>query len=192
MTNKLGHDRESIKERQKKLRDFLLDSDTERISRKQINSFYEINYPSLSSSTISRDLENINAKCDRKNGNTYYLADIRKIINIKNRINIYLKKCIIYKPMILSSSISVLEDDSNPSLDYYCITIKSKFLNNGEYYLENLMSNLKKLPDFYDNSNKFNYIEVKQYVSSIMFIFDDIDSMKNFYIFINDLRNLND
>lgn len=192
MSSKLNHDRASIEKRQKKLRDFLLDSNNERISRKQINSFYEINYPSLSSSTISRDLEKINAKCDKKNGNTYYLADIRKIINIKNRINIYLNKCIIYKPMILSSSINVFEDDCNPSLDYYCITIKSKFLNNGEYYLENLMSNLKKLPDFYDNSSKFNYIEIKKSLSSIMFIFDDIDSMKNFYIFINDLRSFND
>ena len=191
MSNKLRHDRASIEKRQKKLRAFLLDSNNERISKKQINSFYEINYPSLSSSTISRDLEKINAKCDKKNGNTYYLTDIRNIINIKNRINIYLKKCIIYKPMILSTSINVLEYDSNPSLDYYCITIKSKFLNNGEYYLENLMSNLKKLPDFYDNSSKFNYIEIKKSIYSIMFIFDNMDNMKNFYIFLNDLRSFN-
>lgn len=182
----------TIEMRQKNLRNFLLDSKNNRISRKQINSFYETNYPSLSSSTISRDLEKINAKCDKKNGNTYYLADIRKIHNIKKRINTFLNKCIIYKPMILSSSINVFEDDCNPSLDYYGITIKSKFSKHKEYYIENLLSNLKKLPDIYDNYDKFNYIEIKQSVSSIMFIFDDIDSMKNFYIFINDLRSFND
>lgn len=182
-------DNKTIKIRQRNLRNFLLDSKHDRISRKQINQFYEINYPSLSSSTISRDLEKINAKCDKKNGNTYYLADIRRIHNIKNRINTFLNRCIIYKPMALSSSIDLLEDDCNPSLYYYGIKIESKFLKHKEYYIENLLSNLKKLNEFYDNSNNFKYIEIKQYTSSIMFIFDNIHSMKNFYVFINELKN---
>ena len=93
--------------------------------------------------------------------------------------------------MELSKSIDIL-NDNNPVLNYYCITIKCNSQNHDEYYIENLISNLKKLPDFYDSYDKFNYIEIKQSVSSIMFIFDDIDSMKNFYIFINDLRSFND
>ena len=86
MSNKLKYDRVSIEKRHRALRNFLLDSSNECISRKQINSFYEKNYPSLSSITISRDLEKINAKCDKKNGNKYYLDDIRRIHTIKSKI----------------------------------------------------------------------------------------------------------
>ena len=94
--------------------------------------------------------------------------------------------------MQLSSSINILDDDCNPSLNYYCISIKSKHSDHEEYYLENLYPSLKKLPDFYDNYDKFDYIDIKQSKTSIVFIFDDIDSMKNFYIFINGLKSFND
>lgn len=184
-------DKLSIKKRQRDLRNFILDYNDKLITKKQIDAFYKLNYPSFSQSTILRDLSDINAKCDKKNGNRYYLKDIRHIHSIKNKICNLLKKCTIYKPLELSKSIDIL-NDNNPVLNYYCITIKCNSQNHDEYYIENLISNLKKLPDFYDSYDKFNYIEIKQSVSSIMFIFDDIDSMKNFYIFINDLRSFND
>ena len=185
-------DKKSIEERYRCLRNFLLDCNNQEASLKQIKSFYKSNNIDLSEITIKRDLSAINAKCDKKNGNKYYLEDVRKIRRLKSNICKALKKCIIYKPLILSHSINLLEYDDNPSLYYYCITIKSKDLDHEEYFLDKLDTELKKIPDFYDNYDRFNYIEVKQSASSIVFIFDDIDSMKNFYIFINDLRSFND
>ena len=185
-------DKKSIEERYRCLRNFLLDCNNQEASLKQIKSFYKSNNIDLSEITIKRDLSAINAKCDKKNGNKYYLEDVGKIRRLKSNICKALKKCIIYKPLILSHSINLLEYDDNPSLNYYCITIKSKDLDHEEYFLDKLDTELKKIPDFYDNYDRFNYIEVKQSASSIVFIFDDIDSMKNFYIFINDLRSFND
>ena len=185
-------DKKSIEERYRCLRNFLLDCNNQEASLKQIKSFYKSNNIDLSEITIKRDLSAINAKCDKKNGNKYYLEDVRKIRRLKSNICKALKKCIIYKPLILSHSIKLLDYDDNPSLNYYCITIKSKDLDHEEYFLDKLDTELKKIPDFYDNYDRFNYIEVKQSASSIVFIFDDIDSMKNFYIFINDLRSFND
>lgn len=190
MTNKATKsDKKSIEERHRCLRNFLLDSDNQEASLKQVQSFYKSKNIGLSLVTIKRDLSAIDAKCDKKNGNKYYLTDIRKVHIIKSKISNLLDKCIIYKPLRLSKSLNILDNDSNPSLNYYCITIKSKSSNHEEYYIESLLPNLKKLPDFYDNYDKFNYIDIKESNSSIMFIFDDKYSMRNFYIFINELRS---
>lgn len=182
-------DKETIKNRHKDLKNFLLDSKEQNVTKKDINSFYNKNYPGTSPSTIGRDLKEINAKCDKKDGNKYYLEDIRKVHTIKSKICKLLKKCIIYKPLKLSSSFDVLDNDCNHTLNYYCITIKPKPSNYEEYFLENLYASLKILPQFYSEFNYFNFIDIKQSTTSIVFVFDDENNLKNFYIYLNNLKS---
>lgn len=184
--------KETIENRRKDLKNFLLDSKEQSVTKKHIDSFYDKKYPGTSPSTIGRDLKEINAKCDKRNNNKYYLEDIKKIHSIKSKICKLLKKCIIYKPLKLSSSVDILDNDFNPTLNYYCITIKPKSSNHEEYFLENLYARLKKLPQLYSNYDNFNFIDIKEYNSSIIITFDNKNSLKKYYTHLNNLKSFND
>ncbi|MBW4862700.1 MAG: hypothetical protein KZY55_08105 [Paeniclostridium sp.] len=179
---------EFILKRRDDLKNFFLNSQDKQISRSDILKFYKNKYPSKSSdSTISRDLKNIGAICNKKN-NSYYLKEVKQLNHIKLSIHKYLSKCIIFKPVKLSTTIDILDNDINPSLEYYVITIKCKNSKHDEYVYEKLCTAIKKLINFSSLYEKHKYIDLKFYSNSILFLFNDNCNMKNFYLELNNLK----
>ena len=179
---------EFILKRQDDLKNFFLNSQDKQISRSDILKFYNNKYPSkISDSTIGRDLKNIGAICNKKN-NSYYLKQVKQLNQIKLNIHKCLSKCIIFKPIQLSTTVDILDNDINPSLYYYVITIKCKNSKYNEYTYEKLCTSIKKLINFSSLYENHKYIDLKLYSNSILFLFDDKCNMKNFYLELNNLK----
>lgn len=182
---------EFILKRQDDLKNFFLNSQDKQISRSDILKFYKNKYPSKSSdSTISRDLKNIGAICNKKN-NSYHLKEMKQLNQIKLNISKILSKCTIFKPVQMSNTLNIIDNDINPSLEYYLITVKCNSLKQDEYISERLYAEIKKFISFSSSHKKYQYMDIKHYSNSILFLFDDKSNMRNFYLNLNDLKSLN-
>ena len=184
--------RELKKKRQTDLRNFFLDSKNEKILRSDIEKFYNDNYDSICSySTISRDLSDINVICDKKN-NSYFLQEVKSLNTLKSSISKILNNYMIFKPVQISNTINIVDNDTNSNLEYYVITVKPINSKRQEYLSERLYSEIIKLLKFPNYREKYNYMEIKYFINSFLFIFDDENDMKDFYLELNELKSLNE
>ncbi|MEG1870386.1 MAG: hypothetical protein RR192_00130 [Peptostreptococcaceae bacterium] len=184
----------SIKDRRRRaLIDFMINRSGNAVLRSDIYSFYEDldntlkgNKPSVSDSTISRDLRKCEIRCDKENGNTYLLNNDFYIRKAKVRISIELDKSIIYKPLVLASSLKH-DDYDNPSLKLFSIVIKST-LSDTKDSIDLLHSSILELYSYYNDIilDEFRINKGRNYLE---FVFDDKKKMKDFYNLINGLKS---
>ena|SRR5699024_11760165 len=98
----------------------------------------------------------------------------------------------IFKPVQISNTINIVDNDTNSNLEYYVITVKPINSKRQEYLSERLYSEIKKLLKFPNYREKYNYMEIKYFINSFLFIFDDENDMKDFYLELNELKSLNE
>ena len=183
---------ESIEHRQLQLKKFLTKKRYNPPKLDKIQEFYKESNIKSSTINLRRDLQAISASCDKSNGNTYFLPSNKDIISTEKEIVSLLNKCIIFKPISLSSPLTLSSKsigDNLTSLTLYGATIKCK-----------CDTDLETIPDLKHIFSKYNsliglkvfssHLFIIESSTSLLFIFDNKKRLENFYAHINKLTKL--
>ena len=183
---------ESIDYRQSQLQKFLTKKRYNPPTLDEIQEFYKGSNIKSSTINLRRDLQAISASCDKSNGNIYFLPSNKDIIATEKEIVSLLNKCVIFKPVSLSSPLALSSKsigDNLTNLTLYGATIKCRCNTDSETIpdLKHIFSKYNSLTGSKIFSSHLFIIESN---TSLLFIFDSKKRLEKFYTHIHKLTKL--